>query len=142
MTRELDAQEYEVSIFGGYEDENNTSEDITETMLSVMQVRAGVSTRHVANCDGGPGTERSVPAAGCLHGARQHGHQGGGGLAQGVRGRRQVSGDWPRAGHVTTVLISHWSGWTRARCSPRSSPTTAPTRTSGAQWILSSVINI
>ena len=46
MTRELDALEYEVSIFGGYEDENSTSEDITETMLSVMQVSVAVSTRH------------------------------------------------------------------------------------------------
>ena len=54
MTRELDALEYEVSIFGGYEDENSTSEDITETMLSVMQVSVDVSTRHAANCDDCP----------------------------------------------------------------------------------------
>ena len=38
VTRELDALEYEVSVFGGYEDERGTSEDVTETMLSVMQV--------------------------------------------------------------------------------------------------------
>lgn len=38
MTRELEESlEYEVSIVGGYEDENNTSEDITEMLLSVMQ---------------------------------------------------------------------------------------------------------
>ena len=98
MTRELDALEYEVSIFGGYEDENSTSEDITETMLSVMQVRAEVSTRHAANCNNVPGTERPVPAAGGLHRPRQHGDQGGGGLAQGVRGGGQVSSDWWRHG--------------------------------------------
>ena len=39
MTRELDTREYEVSIVGGYDDENRTSEDITETLLSVMQVK-------------------------------------------------------------------------------------------------------
>ena len=39
VTRELDTREYEVSIVGGYDDENRTSEDITETLLSVMQVR-------------------------------------------------------------------------------------------------------
>ena len=38
VTRELDTLEYDVSIFGGYDDENRTSEDITETLLSVMQV--------------------------------------------------------------------------------------------------------
>jgi len=37
VTRELDALEYDVSIFGGYDDDNRTSEDITETLLSVMQ---------------------------------------------------------------------------------------------------------
>jgi len=38
MTRELEESlEYEVSLLGGYEDENETSEDITEMLLSVMQ---------------------------------------------------------------------------------------------------------
>jgi len=37
VTRELDTREYDVSIVGGYDDENRTSEDITETLLSVMQ---------------------------------------------------------------------------------------------------------
>ena len=40
VTRELDTLEYEVSVFGGFEDERRTSEDITETLLSVMQVSA------------------------------------------------------------------------------------------------------
>ena len=39
LTRQAAAEaEYEVSIFGGYEDENNTSEDITESLLMSMQV--------------------------------------------------------------------------------------------------------
>ena len=39
VTRQVAAEaEYEVSIFGGYEDENNTSEDITESLLMSMQV--------------------------------------------------------------------------------------------------------
>ena len=39
VTRQAAAEaEYEVSIFGGYEDENNTSEDITESLLMSMQV--------------------------------------------------------------------------------------------------------
>ena len=37
VSRELESRDYEVSILGGYEDENNTSEDITDTLLSVMQ---------------------------------------------------------------------------------------------------------
>ena len=37
VTRELESRDYEVTILGGYEDENNTSEDITDTLLSVMQ---------------------------------------------------------------------------------------------------------
>ena len=36
----MDTLEYEVSVFGGFEDERRTSEDITETLLSVMQVSA------------------------------------------------------------------------------------------------------
>ena len=39
VTRQAAAEaEYEVSIFGGYEDENSTSEDITESLLMTMQV--------------------------------------------------------------------------------------------------------
>ena len=39
VTRQAAAEaEYEVSIFGGYEDENSTSEDITESLLMAMQV--------------------------------------------------------------------------------------------------------
>ena len=39
MTRQAAAEaEYEVSIFGGYEDENATSEDITASLLMSMQV--------------------------------------------------------------------------------------------------------
>ena len=45
VTRELDTLEYDVSIFGGYDDENRTSEDITETLLSVMQVKSELFTR-------------------------------------------------------------------------------------------------
>jgi len=37
VTRELDTLEYSVSILGGYEDENSTSEEITEMLLTVMQ---------------------------------------------------------------------------------------------------------
>ena len=39
VTRQAAAEaEYEVSIFGGYEDENSTSEDITDSLLMAMQV--------------------------------------------------------------------------------------------------------
>ena len=39
VTRQAAAEaEYEVSIFGGYEDENATSEDITDSLLMSMQV--------------------------------------------------------------------------------------------------------
>ena len=42
VTRQAAAEaEYEVSIFGGYEDENATSEDITESLLMAMQVYTG-----------------------------------------------------------------------------------------------------
>ena len=37
MTRELDTLEYSVSILGGYDDENSTSEEITEMLITVMQ---------------------------------------------------------------------------------------------------------
>lgn len=38
VTRELeDSLEYEVSLLGGYQDENSTSEEITEMLLGVMQ---------------------------------------------------------------------------------------------------------
>jgi len=37
VTRELDTLEYTVSILGGYDDENSTSEEITEMLLTVMQ---------------------------------------------------------------------------------------------------------
>ena len=39
VTRQAAAEaEYEVSIFGGNEDENSTSEDITDSLLMSMQV--------------------------------------------------------------------------------------------------------
>ena len=48
VTRQAVAEaEYEVSIFGGYEDENNTSEDITESLLMSMQVSL---TPHNTTC--------------------------------------------------------------------------------------------
>ena len=37
VTRELDTLEYSVSILGGYDDENSTSEEITEMLITVMQ---------------------------------------------------------------------------------------------------------
>ena len=37
VTRELESRDYQVSILGGYDDEQNTSEDITDTLLNVMQ---------------------------------------------------------------------------------------------------------
>ena len=37
VTRELDTLEYTVSILGGYDDENSTSEEITEMLIMVMQ---------------------------------------------------------------------------------------------------------
>ena len=37
VSRELEHRDYQVSILGGYEDEQNTSEDITDTLLNVMQ---------------------------------------------------------------------------------------------------------
>ena len=38
VTRQLDTMEYTVSLLGGYKDENGTSEEITDCLLSVMQV--------------------------------------------------------------------------------------------------------
>ena len=37
VTRELESRDYQVSLLGGYEDEQSTSEDITDTLLNVMQ---------------------------------------------------------------------------------------------------------
>ena len=37
-TRELEDMEYDVSLLGGYADEEEISQDITEMLLVVMQV--------------------------------------------------------------------------------------------------------
>ena len=37
-TRELEDMEYDVSLLGGYSDEEEISQDITEMLLVVMQV--------------------------------------------------------------------------------------------------------
>jgi len=51
VTRELDTLEYSVSILGGYEDENSTSEEITDMLLTVMQGLKARFTLHLA-CTG------------------------------------------------------------------------------------------
>ena len=85
-------------MFGGFEDERRTSEDITETLLSVMQVSAEKTFIYcVIYCEiltFSAGSERQVQAGAGLHGASEHGDQVGGGLAQGVWGRGE-SGHWP-----------------------------------------------
>ena len=80
--------EYEVSLVGGYNDDRSCSRDITDSLLFTMQVW-NVILSCVYHHGTIPESLRRVPSEPGLRPLSQHGEEGGGGLAEDLRGGGQ-----------------------------------------------------